>query len=171
MKVGESGRSVVRKRDLASGLSSRAKPSAPAGVVGVLVDGDRFLLIRRAQGIPAAGWWTPPSGRIEPGESPHQAVVREMREELGVAVEAVAHVWTCPSQDGAWTLHWWLCRAVDATITPNPGEVAEVRWCTLGDMRELTPTFPDDLRFFADVLPGVDLDSISETRKPREDTV
>lgn len=131
---------------------------SPAGIVAVFVDGDRFLLIRRAEGIPSGGWWTPPSGGIEPGETPQQAVVREMREELGLSVEQIAHVWTCPSYDGKWQLYWWLCRTVDA-ITPEPAEVAEVRWCTLAEMRQLSPTFPDDLRFFTDVLPGIDLDT------------
>lgn len=132
---------------------------APAGVVGVLVDGDRFLLIRRTEGIPSGGWWTPPSGGIEADESPQQAVVREMSEELGLTVEPIAHVWTCPSYDGKWQLYWWLCRAEDMTIRPDPTEVAEVRWCTLAEMRKLSPTFPDDLRFFTEVLPGVDLAS------------
>lgn len=141
-------------------------PDSPAGIVGVFVDGDRFLLIRRAEGIPAGGWWTPPSGGIEPGETPQQAVVREMREELGLSVEPIAHVWTCPSYDGKWQLYWWLCRAGDAAITPDPAEVAEVRWCTLAEMRELSPTFSDDLRFFTDVLPGIDLSALRGAARP-----
>lgn len=50
-----------------------------------------------------------------------------------------------------------FARLPKAPITPNPAEVAEVRWCTLAEMRELTPTFPDDLHFFAEVLPGIDV--------------
>lgn len=131
--------------------------SLPAAVVCVLLDGKRFLLIHRAEGIPAAGWWTPPSGRIEPGETQQQAIVREMYEELGITVEAVSHVWTCPNYDGGFELYWWLCRIVSGRITPNPAEVAEARWCSLVEMRDLTPTFPDDVRFFADILPTLEV--------------
>lgn len=132
----------------------------PPGVVGVLLDGERFLLIRRAEGIPAGGWWTPPSGRIETGETPPEALVREMREELGISVEAINQLWTCPNFDGESELYWWLCRIVSGEITPDPSEVAEVRWCSLPEMRELTPTFPDDVHFFAHVLPNLELGDI-----------
>lgn len=67
--------------------------------------GERFLLIRRAAGIAAEGWWTPPSGRIETGKSPQEALIREMQEELGIAVKPVAHVWTCTGYDGM-ALYW-----------------------------------------------------------------
>ncbi len=128
----------------------------PPGVVAVLVEGERFLLVRRADGVPAGGWWAPPSGRIEPGESPQQALVREMHEELGITVEPIRHVWTCPNFDGRSELYWWLCRPVSGTLAPEPAEVAEVRWCNLAEMRRLAPTFPEDVRFFADILPGLD---------------
>lgn len=47
----------------------------------------RLLLIRR-RNEPGAGLWSLPGGRIEPGESAAQAVVREVREETGLAVSA-----------------------------------------------------------------------------------
>jgi 8-oxo-dGTP diphosphatase len=61
----------------------------PEAVVGVVHDGGRFLLIKRAEATPAAGYWAPPSGRIEPQESAAGAVVREMHEELALEVRPV----------------------------------------------------------------------------------
>lgn len=61
---------------------------APLRVVGaVIVRGDQILAARRAPGRSAAGLWEFPGGKVEPGESPQQALARELREELGIEVE------------------------------------------------------------------------------------
>jgi len=56
---------------------------------GVLLDAQgRVLLARRPQGKVYAGWWEVPGGKFEPGESAHEALVRELREELGLVLLA-----------------------------------------------------------------------------------
>lgn len=52
----------------------------------------KFLLAERPAGKPYAGWWEFPGGKIEEGESPYHALVRELHEELGIEVD-VAHPW------------------------------------------------------------------------------
>jgi 8-oxo-dGTP diphosphatase len=53
-------------------------------VAGVARRGDRVLLTQRPPDASHAGLWEFPGGKIEPGESPEAALVREVREELGV---------------------------------------------------------------------------------------
>ncbi|MCF4167050.1 (deoxy)nucleoside triphosphate pyrophosphohydrolase [Zavarzinia compransoris] len=53
----------------------------------VLVDPDRrILLAKRPVGKSLAGLWEFPGGKVEPGESPEAAVIRELDEELGINV-------------------------------------------------------------------------------------
>ncbi|MBI3155388.1 MAG: NUDIX domain-containing protein [Burkholderiales bacterium] len=70
----------------------RADARAPVDVaVGVLIDaGGRFLLSSRPPGKVYAGAWEFPGGKIEPGETVEQALRRELHEELGIELGAVA---------------------------------------------------------------------------------
>lgn len=54
-----------------------------------LVDPDaRVLIARRPAGKPMAGLWEFPGGKVEAGERPEDTLIRELKEELGVAVDA-----------------------------------------------------------------------------------
>jgi 8-oxo-dGTP diphosphatase len=60
-------------------------------VAAALADSEgRVLLQQRAPGRAMAGLWEFPGGKIEPGERPEAALVRELEEELGIAVEETA---------------------------------------------------------------------------------
>jgi 8-oxo-dGTP diphosphatase len=52
-----------------------------------LVDGGRVLMAQRPPGKPMAGLWEFPGGKVEPGETPEAALVRELAEELGITVD------------------------------------------------------------------------------------
>ena len=125
-------------------------------VVPILRDGQRVLVIKRGPSVILPGYWCPPSGRIEPGETQEQAVIREVAEELGVVAKPIAKVWECPTDDGDFMLHWWVAESDRHELRPDPAEVAEVRWVTADEFLELDPTFAGDREFFRSVLPRLD---------------
>ena len=65
------------------------KKSAPVHVVaGVIADArGRILLARRTAGRDLAGLWEFPGGKVDPGETPEQALERELHEELGIRIQ------------------------------------------------------------------------------------
>ena len=70
-------------------------PPRKLGVVAVVVERGRFLVIRRSTHVTAPGTLCFPGGAIESGETDRGALIREMKEELDLAVRPVAHLWTC----------------------------------------------------------------------------
>lgn len=66
--------------------------TTPVAAAVLLREDGRFLLGQRAPGTFYAGYWEFPGGKVEAGESPHAALVRELREELGIEV-LTAHPW------------------------------------------------------------------------------
>ena len=68
---------------------ARSADRTVVDVVGAVIrDGDRVLLAQRPEGKAQAGLWEFPGGKIEPGETPEEALARECREELAVSIEA-----------------------------------------------------------------------------------
>ena len=77
------------RQDLAAGQDERAVVDV---AVGVLMQGEAFLLTSRPEGKVYAGYWEFPGGKLEAGESVEQALRRELQEELGITIGA-PQVW------------------------------------------------------------------------------
>ncbi|MFE5591664.1 (deoxy)nucleoside triphosphate pyrophosphohydrolase [Streptomyces sp. NPDC056549] len=114
-----------------------AGPGQGAGVVvvvaGALYDQGRLLAARRSAPVELAGRWELPGGKLEPGESPEGALVRELREELGVEVEPGEQLpgeW--PLKPG-YVLRVWTARLLSGE--PRPLEDHdELRWLARSEL-------------------------------------
>ncbi len=105
--------------------------------VGLVWNGNRLLIDRRHEKGLLGGLWEFPGGKIEEGETPEQAVVREVREELGVETEVLGHFM---SLDHAYThfsitLHAFHCRYLGGE--PQALDCAEWRWATKEELPKL----------------------------------
>ena len=92
--------------------------------------GRELLMTRRPPGGPLGGLWEFPGGKIEEGERPEDALVREVHEELGVTAEAAEtlSVETYRYPHGLEVeLHFIRCTLTSHAFTPS-GAVAAVRW-------------------------------------------
>src|SRR5688572_24859482 len=96
------------------------------GAAAFIFDGDgRLLLLRHAYDRRR---WGPPGGRIEPGEDPLDAVVREAREETGVDV-AVEHLIGLYRLENGFAAYAFACRIVDGAPTiQDRAEMPELGW-------------------------------------------
>ncbi|PQO42249.1 NUDIX hydrolase [Blastopirellula marina] len=97
-------------------------------VVGVILRQNQFLTIRRSQTVAAPGKICFPGGGIQPGETEAEALVREIREELGISSIAGSRLYENVTGWGT-SVAWWLTQIEeDAQVEINLEEVAHWSW-------------------------------------------
>ena len=116
-----------------------------AAAVILRADGSEFLLAQRPADKVYAGYWEFPGGKVEPGETVRAALVRELREELGISVSAcspwLTRVFTYPH--ATVRLNFWRVTAWDGEIgITAPLEHAAVDWQKCGKPVSVTPILP-----------------------------
>ena len=116
-------------------------------VAAALVDGEgRVLLQQRAPGRSMAGLWEFPGGKVEPAERPEAALVRELKEELGIDtdVRQLAPATFASAEVGGrhMLLLLYVCRAWHGE--PRPLDAVALQWLRPAEMHGL-PMPPADL--------------------------
>lgn len=122
-----------------------------------LVDADgRVLLAQRPDGKQFAGLWEFPGGKVEPGETPEEALVRELREELGIETKTACLAPLTFVSHSYEAFHLlmplYVCRRFWGT--PQPLEAKALKWVRPKQMRDY-PMPPADaplIPFLIDLL-------------------
>jgi 8-oxo-dGTP diphosphatase len=120
----------------------KPQPIVCAGAV-VRDEHGRLLLVRRGS-EPSKGLWSLPGGRVEPGETPAMAAVREVREETGLDVEVERLLATVSI--GGYLVHDFAASVVGGDLRAGD-DADDVRWCADEDLRalSLTPRLLEEL--------------------------
>jgi 8-oxo-dGTP diphosphatase len=110
-----------------------------------LVDGEGRVLVQQRSAGPLEGLWEFPGGKIEPGETPAAALVRELAEELGIDVEAACLAPAAFASEPLGTRHLLLllhvCRKWKGV--PRPIEAAALKWVRPVELHALPMPEPD----------------------------
>ena len=131
----------------------------PAAGVIIVNDEDQILLVQRGH-HPQIGRWTVPGGRLEPGETPEQAAVREALEETGLHVRLereALRVRLPAGADREFDVRDFVATVVGGSLTPGD-DADDARWFNPDqlDTVELTANLLGYLRD-AGVAPGFEL--------------
>lgn len=108
-------------------------------VVGAVIRrGDQVLIAQRMPGKHEALLWEFPGGKIEPGEAPEACLVREIDEELGVAIVVGAPLGAVTHDDGARRIHLTCYWAEIVSGEPRALECHAIRWVRPEELDDFT---------------------------------
>jgi 8-oxo-dGTP diphosphatase len=117
-------------------------PALPTILVAavVLVDKDgRVLLAKRPKGKAMEGLWEFPGGKVDKGETPEFALMRELEEELGIETRPCCFTPICFASHSYEAFHLlmpvFICRVWKNIVQPKEGQ--ELKWMFLKDMHDL----------------------------------
>lgn len=116
---------------MAVAMSGKSPENCLIVVAAALVDRDgRLLVQQRPEGLSMAGLWEFPGGKIEPGETPEQALIRELGEELAIDVDHACLAPACFASDTLGDRHLllllYVCRKWRGT--PVAQHASALRW-------------------------------------------
>lgn len=105
------------------------KPKNIEVVAAIICDGSKIFATQRGYGE-WKDWWEFPGGKMETGETPEEALRREIREELAIEI-AVGELLTTIDYDYPkfhLTMHCYICKVIDGNLTLLEHE--DARWLT-----------------------------------------
>ncbi len=114
-------------------------PLFPVVAVALIDREGRVLVQRRPAGKMMAGLWEFPGGKVEPGETPEAALIRELAEELGIAIDLAglepAAFASEPLAGRHLLLLLYICRAWEGT--PRALHADALLWCSPDGLYDL----------------------------------
>ncbi|NJR13216.1 MAG: 8-oxo-dGTP diphosphatase MutT [Phyllobacteriaceae bacterium] len=103
-----------------------------------LVDPDgRVLIAQRPEGKAMAGLWEFPGGKVEPGETPEECLIRELEEEIGIIAKAACLAPLTFASHSYERFHLlmplYICRRFEGIAQPREGQA--LKWVRARDLR------------------------------------
>ena len=111
------------------------RDAARVVVAGAIVSDGHLLLAQRTRPPELAGQWELPGGKVEAGESEPDALVRELREELGVHTAVIAPLLGDVALSGELVLRAYRVELLSGT--PEPLEHSDLRWVDADALRTI----------------------------------
>lgn len=121
----------------------KLKPETIVCVGAFVKREDSLLAVRQSKGHSLAGQWTIPWGRLEEGESPTAAALREVQEEANViaSVEGLLGLQELPSPWNGWFAVFYLCDHVSGSPRPDDRETDAADYFSLQQLDALDEPF------------------------------
>ena len=118
-------------------MNQSAEPKIVTVVAAVLEEHGRICITTRPEGTHLAGYWEFPGGKVEPGEDPTEALIRELREELAVEIEVgpLLHRSNFSYPDRRVELSFYASRPKGV---PTPQQGQELRWVKRDELTTLS---------------------------------
>ena len=112
-------------------------------VAAIIQDGDRVFATQRGYGD-WKDWWEFPGGKLEAGESPEEALVREIKEELSADIRVGKLLYTLEWDYPSFhlTMHCYMCSLLTDALHLNEHEAA--RWLRADELRSVQWLPADD---------------------------
>lgn len=110
-----------------------------SGVKCLVEQDGRFLMIRNTYG---EKHWTLPGGGIKKGESPEHAVLREVKEEVGISLNSVKKLseYQSNKEYKLDTIHCFYAKTTNTELSIDNGEILEAAWFSLESMPKFRST-------------------------------
>jgi len=125
------------------------------GIISRITNSDKteYLLMRSIVDFGQyTGFFYPPSGHLEKGESEQEGLIREIKEELGITVSPTEKIVETASDVENNCLCLWRCETENYQLNLQTDEVAEVRWFTSEEIIKTENIWPATKKFFIEYI-------------------
>ncbi len=117
---------------------SQPVPEPVKVAVGILIIDGKVLCCQRKKNMRYGLQWEFPGGKVKPGESPRDCLIRELQEEISIAVTAIEpyakHIQSY-SDNGVFAVHYFLITDFQGEVKNNAFE--SIRWSSPGEFDAL----------------------------------